>query len=180
MTAFDAIELLFPVVLGLHTREELGQREAFVQRSAVRWLAPLADARTLAGAAAFMLLSAATVSALAYAGTWAMAPMIIKAAIFALLFNALGHIGFSLVEGKPVPGTFTAVCLLLPYSATAIALMRALAGESAETLLRYAAAGAVGMPLATLAFLLLGRVLTGGVAIGMRWSTAAGRGDRSC
>lgn len=160
MTALGAIQLLFPVVLGLHTWEEFRQRDAFVRRSAMRRWAALTDTPALAGAAVLMMLSAVVASLAAYAGVASAARAIVEVAVFALLFNALGHVASSLVRREAVPGTLSAVGLVLPYAIAAVVVLHIGQGQPLPTLLEYAAVGALGMPLAALVFLVLGYVLT--------------------
>lgn len=63
MTVSYAIALLFPVVLGVHTREEWLQRDAFVRQPALRRLAAWGDARTLACAGLLMVPASTMLSA---------------------------------------------------------------------------------------------------------------------
>ena len=169
MTALGAIELLFPAVLGLHTLEEFRLRDAFLQGPALKWVAPFLDSRTLGWAAVLMVLAATALCLLAVVGANPVAAAGAKAAIFALMFNAFGHGLGSLVRGRPVPGTLSAMALVLPYSAAALATLRLVEGEPTRTLLAYAAAGAIGMPLAAAVFLAMGRV----ASIPMRHARAA-------
>ena len=72
------------------------------------------------------------------------------------MLNGIGHSILSVRRRRLLPGTLSAVTLVLPYSAIAIAVMRADLGDSAGSLLRSVAFGALAAPLAIAAFLWLG------------------------
>jgi hypothetical protein len=71
-----------------------------------------------------------------------------RVAVFALLVNALGHCAKSAKTRELVPGTISAVALIMPLSLIAIYVMRRDYGDSGETLaLSFLAALAV-LPIA--------------------------------
>jgi hypothetical protein len=100
-----------------------------------------------------LTLAAAVSGALTYAYKSAVLLAISKIAIFALLLNALGHCILSLKRRELLPGTLSAVALVLPYSAVAIVIMRASLGDSFWSLFRDAMLGLILAPLAILSLL---------------------------
>jgi hypothetical protein len=150
---FVAVNLLFPVVLAIHSFEEYSRYDDFIRAYHPRLGKKLATRRVFRDALILLTLAAAVSGALTYAYKSAVLLAISKIAIFALLLNALGHCILSLKRRELLPGTLSAVALVLPYSAVAIVIMRASLGDSFWSLFRDAMLGLILAPLAILSLL---------------------------
>jgi hypothetical protein len=153
---FDTLMLLFPVILGVHNYEESHRLDEFV----LLYHSRLRDRLTRRPVAltAFVVVTAASavVSLLTFRyGTPALR-ILARIAVFVLFLNALGHVSMSLVRRTFVPGTGSAIALVLPFSGLAIYAMHADLGDTFRALAGYAALGAAATPVIILAALLCG------------------------
>jgi uncharacterized protein with HXXEE motif len=150
---FAAVNLLFPVVLAIHNFDEYSRYDDFIRAYHPRLGRKLSTRRVFRDALILLTSAAAGLGALTYVYQSAGLLTISKIAIFALLLNALGHCILSLKRRELVPGTLSAVALVLPYSAVAIVIMRASLGDSFRSLFRDAIFGLILAPLAILSLL---------------------------
>ena len=161
---FDGWMLLFPIVLGIHNGEEYRRYENFVgsyhQRLRSRFV------QRAAVLAAMILVTAASIAlvALSYCYRTPTLHLFCKIAVFALMINALGHCALSILRHKLAAGTFSAIGLILPFSALALYAMHADLGDSVGTLARCAALGALAVPVIIVASLLGGFTCSHAVA----------------
>jgi hypothetical protein len=117
------LNLLFPIILGIHNAEEYGRHDDFIRDYPAR-VARYVSPPVVRAAMVWLTLAAAVVSVLAwiYRTSWLLDIALV--ADFALLLNAFGHIGRSMYRRSLTPGTVSAVCLVLPYSAVVTAMLR--------------------------------------------------------
>lgn len=153
---FDCIILSFPLVLAIHNFDEYSHYDDFVDAYHSRIARKFTSRRVVRYAAASLTLSAVVLAGLAYVYKGSFLLAIIKTSIFALMLNAIGHCLLSLRRRTLLPGTLSAAVLVMPYSIIAVAVMRRNLGGSYRSLLRFAAAGAVAIPLAVTLFLGIG------------------------
>jgi hypothetical protein len=152
--------LLFPVVLAIHNIDEYVRYDDFL-RSYPSWFAKKLTRPIVRRAAVLLTLAAAVLVALTYFNRSDVLITISKVAIIALGLNGIGHCLLSLKNRAVLPGTLSAIVLVLPYSAIAVMMMLINSGDSSWSLLRYAAIGAVVAPI------VIGSVLT--VSYGFSW-----------
>jgi hypothetical protein len=152
---FDVLQLLFPAVLAIHNLDEYCRRDDFT-RAFQSWLSAKHVRRSVIRDAAILLtLAVTTLCVLTYLYRSAALLTLSKIAIFALMLNAVGHCFLSLKRRTLVPGTISAVALVLPYSILAITIMRTNLADSTVSLFFYAACGALAAPLAIMGFLIV-------------------------
>ena len=150
---FRTLNLCFPLVLAVHNAEEYFQADAFGAVWLESAMQKRVTRRILRNAMLLLTASAALTSIATFLSRDKRLLILSRAATFALLLNALGHGAASLVRRRWLPGSVSAVWLILPYSAAAIAAMRVSRGELPRFLFRSAVLGAVTLPLATGGFL---------------------------
>ena len=152
---FPALNLLLPVVLAVHNYEQYSRYDEFVQ--IYRPLVPerFITRQVIRGAAIFLTVAVALLSALTYLSATAGLIDAAKVATFALLLNAIAHCLQSLRRHRLTPGSFSAIALVLPYTLAEIAAMRAWLGDSMASLLRFALVGAIAVPIVAAVFTLL-------------------------
>ena len=153
---FLVLSLLLPVVLAIHNFDEYARYDGFVRIYHSRLPERVTTRRVVRNAAILLTLAVAALGALTYTNRSPFLVALSKVTIFALLVNGIGHCITSLKRRTLVPGTLTAITLVLPYSVIALVVMRTNLGDSGWSLLRYAAFGALAIPLATISFLWLG------------------------
>lgn len=154
--AFDSINLLLPVVLAVHNFDEYAEYDAFVEAYHPRLARKLTSRPVIRDAVILLTVFVAVLTGLAYFFKGGVFAAMCKVAIFALLLNAISHCVLSLKRRRILPGTWSAVLLILPYSIVAITIMRNDFGDSYPHLLLLAALGAITVPLTIIAFLWLG------------------------
>lgn len=153
---FPVLNLLLPVVLAVHNFDEYSRYDEFV-RVYQGWLPQrFITRRVLRDALTLLTLAAAMISVLTYFFRTDALISVSRIAIFALMLNAIGHCIQSLNKGRMTPGTPSAIALVLPYSVVAIIVMRSYLGDSVSSLLRFALAGTITIPLAIAIFILSG------------------------
>ena len=150
---FRTLNLCFPLVLAIHNAEEYLHYDALMTVLPAASLRKRVTRRILRDALLLLTASAAFASAATYVSEDKRLLTLSRAATFALLLNGLGHGAASLVRRRWQPGTFSAVLLILPYSAAAIAAMRVPQEDMPRFLIRSSVLGAVTLPLATAGFL---------------------------
>ena len=150
---FVVLNLLFPVVLAIHNTEEYLRFDEFI--GSYRSLLPerLTSRRVVRDAAILLTLAAAVVCWLTYKHQTARLLAISKVAILALMLNGVSHCILSVRRRRLMPGTLSAVLLVLPYAALAIAKMHTDCGDSARSFVLLAACGAIAVPIAVAASL---------------------------
>jgi hypothetical protein len=151
--SFPALNLLFPVVLAIHNLEEYSRYDDFMRAYHVRLPAKFTTRPVMRDATVLLTLAVAVLDGLTYFYKGAVLVAISETAIFALMLNGVGHCILSLKRRSLIPGTLSAVALVLPYSAIAIASMPMSKGESIRSLLVYALLGGLATPLAVATFL---------------------------
>ena len=151
--SFTALNLLFPVVLAVHNLEEYSRYDDFVRAFHARWPAKFTARPVMRDAAVLLTLAVAVLDGLTYFYKGAVLVALSETAIFALMLNGAGHCILSLKRRSLIPGTLSAVALVLPYSAIAVASMRTSRGDSIRSLLVYAVLGGLATPVAVALFL---------------------------
>lgn len=150
---FPTFDLLFPIVLAIHNVDEYRRCDDFIRAFHPSVAPKLTTRRVVRDGAILLTITVAILSVLTYTYNSAALVTISKVAIFALMLNGIGHCILSLKRRTLVPGTLSAVILILPYSAFAIVIMHTRLGDSFWSLLPYMAFGALTAPVAILIFL---------------------------
>jgi hypothetical protein len=158
--AFGAVILLLPVILSIHNIDEYAQHRGFAHSYQSRLPARFRTRRVFAWSATLLTIAVAALCLLTYVHENPTLQSTAAVAIFALSWNAVGHCTLSAIRRSLLPGTRSAGALVLPYSGAAIFVMHTTLGLSFETLLGYAALGAVVLPLAAMTSLSLGYALS--------------------
>ena len=153
--SFPAFNLLFPLVVCVHNAEEYRRLHEF--STTFHGVLPrvLGTRTVLRNAMILLTLSAAFVSTLTFLRPSGALLSIAKAAVLALMLNALGHALMSLRRRAWVPGAVSAVTLVLPYGAISLLLMHQ-GGDADQRLLWLAVAAALATPVLSSIFLGLG------------------------
>jgi hypothetical protein len=154
--AFDALVLLFPIVLAIHNLDEYAQYDDFVSTYHPRLPAKLTARPAVFWAAIALTIAAALLCLSAFVWQKPVLLLAAKVSICALLLNAIGHCLLALKHRKVLPGTRSACALVLPYALIALVVMRTSVGDSTSAIIRYAVLGAITIPLAVVIFLLVG------------------------
>ncbi len=152
----DVLVLLFPLVLAIHNLDEYLRYEDFIRIYHPRLPAKLTTRTAVFWAATALTAFAALICIGAFISRSPTLMLIAKVSICALMLNAVSHCALSIKRRVLLPGTRSAGLLVLPYSVLALAVMRSHGGESAGDLLRYAALGAIAIPVAVACFLCIG------------------------
>lgn len=147
----DGIALLLPVVLAVHNAEEFAQYDRFARTFQGRMPIALRTRTVGGGAMLLVTVAAAALARAARSKENGPARAAVKVAVFAVVWNALGHSVLSLRERALLPGTATALLVVLPYGVLAVHAMREQDGDSGRRLLFFALAGAVALPTVVLA-----------------------------
>ncbi len=153
---FAAFNLLFPVLLAIHNLEEYSRCDEFIRVYPGRLAQRFTTRRVVRDAATLLTLAAAGISVLAYALRAEILIRISQVAIFALALNAIGHCVVSIRRRRFMPGTFSAITLVLPYSAVAIVMMHVGLGEPMAALVGWALLGGAALPIVIVLFLAMG------------------------
>ncbi len=154
--------LLFPVVLAIHNIDEYVRYDDFIQAGYPSWLAKKLTRPIVRRAAVLLTLAAAVLVALTYFNRSDVLITISKVAIIALGLNGIGHCLLSLKNRAVLPGTLSAIVLVLPYSAIAVMMMLINSRETHPGLFcAMPRSGAVVAPI------VIGSVLT--VSYGFSW-----------
>ena len=154
----DGMALLLPVVVALHNAEEFALYGRFPGACQPRLPAPLTTRAVVGGAMILVTVAAAVLAWAAYHAEDGYAHTAVRVAVFALLWNALGHGLLSLRRRTLLPGTVTALLVVLPYAIASVLGIEAHAGAPAKQLLSLGLAGAAALPAIVL------------VAIGLSYS----------
>jgi hypothetical protein len=152
---FLAINLLCPAVLAVHNIDEYSRYDDFVRAYHSRLATKLITRQVVRNAAILLTLAVALVAGFAYILRSPVLVMLSKVAVFAMMLNAISHCALSIRRGTLLPGTLSALALVLPFSLIEIAAMRTSLGDSFFTLLNDAMYGALAIPAAILSFLLI-------------------------
>jgi hypothetical protein len=147
LPSFRALYLAFPIVLGMHNWDEWIDAKR-LSGSSHRWL----PSKYLGGdvvrfAMISLVFASAAVAVLNYLVSSEKLATLAELSLFALLFNAIGHVLMSMTARARTPGMRSAAFLVLPYSATAIAVAAQGSGRQALGLWRVALAGLVALPV---------------------------------
>lgn len=148
---FAEIFLGFPVVVAVHTLEEYMRYEEFVRASPVRLGKRFSTRRVFGGAGIVLTLGVGLLGCWDFFAGGGGSAEIARVAVFALLLNGVGHCVLSAWRRVWVPGTFSAIGLVLPYCVAAILRMRMEFGDSYWGLLGDAGLGVVAGPVAIFA-----------------------------
>lgn len=155
-TAFDWVTVLLPLVAAVHNVDEYARYDDFVRAYHSRFLAKRVSRLAMRYTLIVVTLFVAIIACLAYVHKGGIYVALLNVTIFAAMENAIAHCALSLKRRTLIPGTFSAVLLVLPYSIVAIATMRADLATSYSSLLLFAASAAVAMPLSIVGFIWLG------------------------
>ena len=154
---FQTLALCFPIVLALHNADEYRHNPSFLQIHApwlpARWIGP----RNVRAAMVLLTLTAVALAVWNFIARTLALQMATEIAIAALALNAIGHCALSLLRKSLLPGTLSALLLVLPYSIAVGYILRS-RGESKQHLAEALLLGAIGLPLVTVLFLWLGHV----------------------
>ena len=153
---FPALNLLFPVVLAVHNMDEYSRYDEFVQAYRGRIPQRFTTRRVMRNALILLTVTAGAISVVTYFYRTEAFISLSRIAILALLLNGGGHCFQSLIKRRFTPGTLSAATLVLPFSVAAIIVMRSHMGDSISSLLGFALAGAITIPMASAIFILLG------------------------
>lgn len=155
-TALDWITLLLPLVLAVHNLDEYAKHEDFVDAYYPRLSRKLTARPVIRNAVVLLTVSVALLAGFSYVYNDDVLRTICTVAIFALMLNAISHCVLSLKRRRILPGTLSAVLLVLPYSVVAIMITHSESGDSYSHLALLAALGALTVPLAIALFIGLG------------------------
>ena len=153
---FLTINLLCPVILAIHNLDEYSRYDNFVRTYHSRLPVRFISRRVIRNAAILVTMAVALLAGSAYMMESPRLILLSKVAVLAIMLNAIGHCLLSIKRGSLVPGSLSAIALVLPYSFVEIAAMRTSLGDSLLSLLHAAVLGALALPAATLLFLFLG------------------------
>jgi Protein of unknown function with HXXEE motif len=153
---FAAINLLFPLVLAIHNLDEYFHHDDFIHAYYSRLSPKLTSRRVVRHALVLLTLSIVLLDGLTYVYKDGLLVTVSKISIFALMFNGIGHCVLSLRRRTMLPGTLSAVTLVIPYAVFATVIMRTKLGDAYRSLLQLAVWGAITVPLATMLFLWIG------------------------
>jgi hypothetical protein len=148
--SFPALYLLFPVVLAIHNLDEYFASKHRTQQSRPSWLIRNFQSEVVRLAMILLTVASVVVAVLNYVQRDGKLTTIAELSVFALLFNAIGHLILSLKARSFTAGTRSALIFVLPYSVLAIAAIRRGLGLSAAALWPVAIAGLVALPVAIL------------------------------
>ncbi len=157
---FAALDLLLPVVLAVHNVDEFSRCDDFIRACPARVGGKPATRRVVRDAAILLTLAVTVLSGFTFLFKGAALTTISQVAVFALLFNGIVHCILSAKRRAMIPGTRSAVILVLPYSVLTVVAMRTDLKDPVWSLLRYALFGALTAPLAILSFLWLSSLLS--------------------
>ncbi len=150
------LHLLYPVVLGLHNAEEYCRFDEFAGIYMEHLPERLKTRAVIRNAAVLMTCAAAALSFGASTGKSRALAGMLKTAILASAVNAVGHGFLSIRYKRWVPGTASALMLILPYALAVVAMLRIRRENSVASLLRLTLAGALAIPAASVFFLTAG------------------------
>jgi L-asparagine transporter-like permease len=157
--SFPALYLLFPVVLAIHNLDEYFASRHRTQQSRPSWLMRYYQSEVARLAMMLLTVASVVVAVLNYVERDGKLNTVAELSVFALLFNAIGHVIVSLKARSFTPGTRSALIFVLPYSVLAIAAIRRGSGFSVTALWPVAIAGLVALPVAILVALAVARGL---------------------
>ncbi len=156
---FQTYILLFPLVLAIHNMDECGRHDEFARAYHSRLPGRLRSrAATLFGMTAVTVVVAG-LSSLTFLLRSPGLLFLSKVAVCAFLLNAVGHCLLSIMRRHMLPGTLSALTLVLPYCVIALIILRARGEDSVTALLGYALLGAIILPPTALLFLYIGSLL---------------------
>lgn len=147
---FATVNLFFPLVLALHNIDEYSRYDDFASAYHLRLTERFTTRPVVRDAMLLLTIAIAVLDAQAYASRTAVLMRASEIAIFALLLNGFGHCALSLRRHTVIPGTLSAIVLVLPYSGIAITTMRTSLEATVGSLACDAILGAMTMPLAIL------------------------------
>lgn len=154
--SFQALNLLFPVILAIHNAEEYLGHDRFAQVFYRRLPRGLSARPVMRNALIALTIAAAALCVATFLRPGRALLAASKIALWALALNGIGHCLLSVRRRTWLPGTVSACALVLPYSAAAIWVLHVSAKDSAMAMGLYAAMGALAGPAAALAFLGMG------------------------
>ena len=154
--SIETLGLFFPLILGIHNAEEYLRYHDFVRPHHRRIPGRFLSRPVIRNAAVFLTLVAAVVCVLAWLRGTELLSRVVVASTVALALNALGHVGMTMMQRTVMPGTVSAVALVLPYSVCVIVMFRASTEASWASLLGMAGLGLLLIPASVAVFLLLG------------------------
>ncbi len=111
---FDTLALTFPLVLAAHNLEEYAHDPTFIRHAHPALPRALVDRRVVRNALILLTTAAAILALWNYITPSPSRHRLCAIAVFALLLNAAGHLLLSLRRRQLLPGTLSAVFLILP------------------------------------------------------------------
>ena len=147
LPSFRALYLAYPIVLGVHNWDEWIEAKR-LRASSHPWSPSRYFGSDIARFAMISLvLASAALALLNYIVSSDGLATLAELSVFALFFNAIGHVLISMTARTRTPGTRSAALLLLPYSTAAIAGAVQGSGRQLLGLWRLALAGLVVLPV---------------------------------
>lgn len=145
---FGTLILLLGLAAAVHNLEEWRGYEQFVKAYHQRLSLRLSNRRVFGFALILLSVILLVLGVVEWAEGPGWATMCSRVVVFALLVNAVGHCAQSLRKRQLVPGTVSALLLLIPLASIAIYVMRRENGDSETTLILSFLASLAVLPLA--------------------------------
>jgi Protein of unknown function with HXXEE motif len=159
LLTFAALYLLFPIVLAVHNLDEYRHARGLPPNPRARWYSSYLRGHGARVAMIVLTAAAAVVAVLNYTSHTKALTAAAELSVFALLFNAVGHILLSLANHAWQLGARSAAFLVLPYSLAVIAVMASESGQSVVALWPVAVGGLIFLPAAILVALAIARAV---------------------
>lgn len=131
---FGTLVLMLALAAALHNLEEWRGYEKFAQAYYKRLNVRLRNRRVFGIALIFLSVAVSVLGVVEFVEGPGRTTIYSRVLVFALLVNALGHCAKSLRTRQVVPGTVSALLLIIPLAFVAIYVMRRDLGDTAATL----------------------------------------------
>jgi Protein of unknown function with HXXEE motif len=148
LPSFRALYLAYPIVLGVHHWDEWLEAKRLRASSHPWSLSTYFGSDVARFAMVLLVFASAAVALLNYIVSSARLVTLAELSVFALLFNAIGHLLMSMTARTRTPGVRSAALLVLPYTTVAIVVAAQGSGRQSLELWRVALAALVALPTA--------------------------------
>ncbi len=145
---FGPLVLVLGIAAAVHSLEEWRGYEKFAQAYHTRLNVRLNNRRVFGVALIFLSIAVLVLGVLECAEGPGRTTMFSRIVVFALLVNALGHCAQSVRRRQLVPGTVSALFLIIPLASIALYSLRRDYGESEATLIVSFLASLAILPIA--------------------------------
>ena len=145
---FGTLVLALGLAAGVHNLEEWRGYEKWVQAYHERLNVRLRNRRVFGFALIFLSVTVLVLGVLECVEGPGRTTICSRIVVFALLVNALGHCAKSLRTRQLVPGTVSALLLIIPLALIAISVMRRDYGDTEATLILSLLASLAVLPIA--------------------------------